>query len=301
MNGRRFRALTNKPQYVYRPSQLARRVRFAPGRYGRDATVTANLPSGLPIEVWPSDAIGSSIMRTGIYDLLVSEVLLRLSATGDLAVDAGANIGQMSAVLALGCGPSGRVLSFEPHPLIIPLLDRNIRRWAQDPRAAPIALFEAGLSDRRATARLQVAADFASNRGTSRVSTSTRDDDGAYEIDVMRLDDLDIPRIDLLKLDVEGHEQAVLGGAQRLLGAGAIRDVVFEEHERYPTPVTELLESAGFDVLGVTQRLRGPSVVRPADAAHVLWDPPALIASREPDRVRRALRSRGWRVLRAAR
>jgi hypothetical protein len=43
----------------------------------------------------------------------------------------------------------------------------------------------------------------------------------------------------LLKLDVEGHELAVLEGASRLLGGGAIRDVMFEEEETLPTPVSQ--------------------------------------------------------------
>jgi len=64
-----------------------------------------------------------------------------------------------------------------------------------------------------------------------------------------------------------------------------IRDIVFEEHEPPPTPVTELLESHGYTILGVRQGLAGPIVSAPGEAyRRQMWDPPALLASVDPER-----------------
>ncbi len=54
----------------------------------------------------------------------------------------------------------------------------------------------------------------------------------AERVEVRTLDDFcaeqGVERIDFLKLDVEGHELAVLRGAQRMLGAGAVSMIQFE-------------------------------------------------------------------------
>ena len=103
----------------------------------------------------------------------------------------------------------------------------------------------------------------------------------------------------VLKLDVEMHEHAALEGAGRLLEGRLIRDVLFEEHEQPPTPVMGLLESYGYTVLGIRQGIAGPILCSPEEARErKLWDPPALLASSQPDRVRERLRARGWTVLR---
>jgi len=51
--------------------------------------------------------------------------------------------------------------------------------------------------------------------------------------------------------------------------------------------------------MGLSQGLSGPNVSAPADAYELqLWDPPALLATTDPERARRRLRRRGWTCLR---
>jgi hypothetical protein len=97
------------------------------------------------------------------------------------------------------------------------------------------------------------------------------------------------------------HELQALEGARSLLAEKRIRDIVFEEHEPPPTPVTELLESYGYTVLGIRQGLAGPIVSAPSEAyVRQLWDPPALLATTDPARAKARLKPRGWRCLRPA-
>jgi hypothetical protein len=135
----------NKPHYLFRPSQALRRVAASRRSFGADDTVVCPLPWGVAIECRPADAIGSSILRTGIYDLLVTETLFRLADPGDVTVDR-ANIGHMSSVLAAATGARGRVLSFEPHPEVVAVLERNVRRWRLDPGLGRIDVHACGLS-----------------------------------------------------------------------------------------------------------------------------------------------------------
>ena len=124
-----------KPWFVYRPSQILRRLR--PPALDRSSQYPAiETAWGLQIHAHPSRAIGHCLLTTGVFDLAVSEVLVRLidgrrpgraplqvvlgsartaprpDGAGPLVVDAGANIGYMTVLMAAAAGPRGRVLSF---------------------------------------------------------------------------------------------------------------------------------------------------------------------------------------------
>lgn len=296
---RSLRTSLNKPQYIYRPRQLLRRLTYREDRWGADDTAFATLPWGHVLECWPTELLGSSVMRTGIYDLAVTEALVRLADEGDQAVDVGANVGHMSSALAHAVGKTGRVTSFEPHPVVAAILRRNLARWHAQESVAALEFREAAVSDRDGTVTLINDSDFAYNRGTSRVVAEVANAHDVYQVQAVRLDRTISSRVGVLKLDAEGHEGAILRGAESLLSAGLIRDIVFEEFDAYPTPVTDALEHAGFVVLGVLQRLRGPEFVEPARARDALWDPPAMVATRDVERARARFAPRGWRALRS--
>jgi FkbM family methyltransferase len=294
---RLFRAyrFVNRPYYWYRPAQLARRLRARPAADGTPRLVRTAWGSRL--YCWP-DPIGRAVARTGVYDLVVAETLARLADPGETAVDAGANVGLMSNLLAYAVGSSGRVVSFEPHPLIFETLSRNVAQWQAVDGIEVVQAHPAAVSSQAGRFPLAVDPDtFAHNKGTASLEHARPGD--ATEVETVRLDDELPGGMGVLKLDVEGHEIAALKGAESLLTGGRIRDILFEEHEQPPTPVTMLLESHGYTVLGIRQGLAGPIVSAPAEAyERQLWDPPALLATTDPERVRRRLTRRGWLCLR---
>src|SRR5947209_8761809 len=122
--------LINKPYYLFRPSQLLRRlIRLLRQRRAVGEWEQAILPWGHRIRYRPAEMIGSSIARTGLYDLCVSETLYRLVGPADLAVDAGANIGHMTSLMADRVGLAGKVIAIEPHPELFAELENNVRHW----------------------------------------------------------------------------------------------------------------------------------------------------------------------------
>ena len=139
---------------------------------------------------------------------------------GDVVIDAGANIGSTALAAAAVVGARGRVFAFEPHPRTFRYLEGNIAlNHATQVRAINLALEESG--------------------GTLRFSDRGSDDQhavqtqGGIEVPVDRLDRVLAGEraIALLKIDVEGYERFVLGGAQGLLGATAC--VYFEADEAH--------------------------------------------------------------------
>ena len=280
--------------FVHQPLQVLRWARQR-ARPNQAAEAQIVLPWGSRLRYVPTETIGSAFERRGIFDHEVCEALARLSAPDELAIDLGANIGQMSSVLACAVGRHGRVLAFEPNPLVFELLRSNVATW---PEGDVVELHETAVSDVAGQAVL-AAPDFDINHGSSSLEHDPVGDH-VYTVDVVRLDDLVGPEqhVGTMKMDIEEHELKALRGAQRLLREGRIRDIVFEEKGRLPSPVTELLESHGYTLLQLDGSLRGPRL-RPLAAGQQLvvsTDDPSLLATREPERALRLFEPRGWRV-----
>jgi FkbM family methyltransferase len=266
-----------KPHYLYRPGQIVRRLH---------GSARVRLPWGLSIAFDPDEAVGSSISRTGVYDLPVTEAIYRLLDPDEVAVDAGAHIGYMTSVmLARGA----EVHSFEPHPETHELLRANIANWN-----GHVEVHQLALSSRAGTGWLGAGAEFTSNSGVPALLERERSDLDCFEVRLGRLDEFVTGEVALLKVDVEGHEHAVLDGAP-----AGIRDVIFEEHYEPPTPTTELLAARGYRLYRVEPTLLGPRLraqlrapKRPGSEPH------AYLAPLEPERTEQRFRARGWRCLR---
>jgi FkbM family methyltransferase len=288
-----------RAHYVFRPTQALRRaVSDLRPVTGERRFV---LPWGAEIACDPHESVGQAIRRRGIFDLLVCETLLRLADAGETALDVGANIGQMTSLLAYALGSGGVVLAFEPHPDVFARLARNADGWARSPSSGSVRLHEMGLSD--TDGQLPLTTDvFGINQGSPTLEPPPpeRPATDVRTVRVRRLDEVldDDAQVGVMKIDVEGHEIHALRGAHAMLRSGRIRDIVFEEHEQPPTAVTTLLEEHGYSVFQIGERLRGPSLghlgapgitVMPGDDRN-------LLATRAPDRAVQRLRARGWAI-----
>lgn len=288
--------ICTRPEYAFRPRQILTRLRRAMSPRPESAEVT--MPWGDTVRVCPRETIGAEIWYCGVFDLPVAETLWRLLDVGETAVDVGANLGQMTSLLRCKAGPAGRVLAFEPHPQLFSALEFLRDAPANQRPAAPLELFQAGLSDAARTAWLDPGGDWQANRGLGRVTAA--DPGGrAVSIQLRTLDELLPPgsSVGVAKVDVEGHELDVLRGASRLLGERAIRDLVYEDFAAQPSPVSALLRVQGYSLFTLQARWRGPGLragdvpAEPADLQH------NFLATLDPARARARLAAPGWQVL----
>lgn len=292
-----------KPEYLYR---LMR-----PGRFSRVMVIGAarttlvHLPWRLDIVVDPRETLGKTLVRFGVYDLAVSEALWRLIEPGSCLVDVGANIGYMTSIMAMRAGKSGRTIALEPHPKLSDALLRNVDLWTRNPNGVEISAIEVwrhAASDRDGEAHLRMPpADFPSNEGLAFIVDSPIPSD--IPVKCIRLDSAIAieTTIDLLKVDVEGHELAVFRGAEAMLSRREIRHIVFEEHANFPTSVTSFLERFGYMIYQIGVGIFGPVLGSGAainSTPRRSWEPRSLLATLEPSTVTRAFAQRGWRVLR---
>ena len=287
-----------RPEYAFRPRQIFTRLRRLLTPLPDTAVVT--LPWGDVVRVCPRETIGAEIWHCGVFDLPVAETLWRLLDVGETALDVGANLGQMTSLLRCKAGPAGRVLAFEPHPQLFAALEFLRDAPANQRPGAALDLFQAGLSDAAGEAWLDPGADWQSNRGLSRVTTA--DAGGrAVSIRLRTLDELLAAdtQVGVAKLDVEGHELAVLRGAARLLARRGVRDWVYEDLAPQPSPVSAFLRTHGYSLFALQAHWRGPGLrpverpVEPADLQH------NFLATLDPVRARARLAASGWQTLSA--
>lgn len=261
-----------KPEYLFRPSQIPRRLWLEYlGR--REEVKTTSLPWGLEIAANTGESIGWSIYTRALYETAVTESLWRIARVGDLVVDVGANIGYMTSILALRVGARGRVYSFEPHPGIFEVLRTNVTNWNADGRCGQIILYNAALASREGVGTLRVPDYFCRNQGTSSIEwQNIRSVGQTLAVRLLTLDDI-FPRdetIGVVKLDVEGYELEVLRGMERMLRARRVRHIVFEEDGGFPAPTHAFLADMGYESYGIEQHFSG---IRFARDRQPLGDP----------------------------
>lgn len=248
---------------------------------------------GRPMTVCPNEVIGRHILHFGLFDLLVCEAITRLAQTGEWALDIGANIGFMTRVMADAVGPTGKVIAFEPHPVLFAELSTNCPEdW--------IDLRQVAVSAESGVAHLHVPGHFSENHGLSSLEASPGASE-AIEISTLALETI-LPAgqaIGVVKMDIEGHEFAALQGAQTLLIERRIRDIIFEEHNIGDSGVIPLLVHRNYHVFRLEKGFFGPRIHELDELVpETGWESPCFLATIDPDRARRIFASGGWRALR---
>lgn len=126
------------------------------------------------------------------------------------AVDAGANVGLFTLLMAHRVGPSGRVLAYEPDPGSFDSLVENLRRN----RAGHVDARRQALGPAKGVGRLDPSA---ANAGDHRVRAGSPLAAGEVGVDVVTLDSAwpaDQP-LDFIKMDIQGAEAQALLGMER--------------------------------------------------------------------------------------
>jgi len=239
-----------------------------------------------------SDTIAHEAYFSGIYEPPVTRIVQACLSPGAVCVDAGANWGYFTLVAAAAVGAAGRVIALEPDSRMRDALEENVELNG----FAQVATLAVAAAAQEGRGRLAGYADSSANRGVSRL-VDANVPGPVFDVRCATIDGLtaDAPRVDLLKIDVEGAEYDVLRGMRDGLASSRYGAIVLELHPellraRGVEPVTciDLLRDAGYegwtiDVSPRTyRRARDPRVPReellgPLDAwtrapwPHLLW------------------------------
>ena len=154
-----------------------------------------------------------------------TDLLPALCEEGMVAIDVGANKGlYVDHLRSLGA----RVVAFEAHPRMAQQLERFYR--------GTVNVQNVALSDRKGRAQLRLPKDnvsWATLAETNRLEMA--DASRGFEsvdVEVRTLDEFRFREVSFIKIDVEGHEEAVLEGARETIAAN-LPCLLIEIEERH--------------------------------------------------------------------
>ena len=198
---------------------------------------------GIRLRLFPSEMTYEAWKHPATYRSADRVFLERVLKPGDLVIDVGANIGVISIQSAKIAGPSGRVIAIEPNRRIGQYCLHNLRLN----RLNNVTILQTALGN---------------NVGSTSFNCDKCDDrsrvvaDGGVNVPITTLDEIaeSVPdrKINLLKIDVEGFELAVLRGARHSLQRTEwlYIEVDSENYAKYgnkPEDVITFLRQCGFD------------------------------------------------------
>lgn len=197
--------------------KLAYRFLFAPWHRllrlrlpDRPCLLTAE---GFQIEVFSPrhNRIGEALYQTGIWEPQVTQAVRSIIRPGMTVVDVGADIGYFTLLFASLAKP-GTVVAFEPIPSAHQMCKGNLERNG----IANVMMLDCALGRETRTVILREPLNL------SRIDLhSVGRSPGDIEVSLRRFDDLwaelALPRVDAVKIDVEGAEHEVLLGMEGTL------------------------------------------------------------------------------------
>lgn len=187
----------------------------------------AELRYGARAVVFVDDYVGRALYVWGEHDPRITGVLDAVLSPGDTVLDIGANLGAVALFACQKVGENGRVHCFEPQPAVAQCLRTSImiNGYRQG------IVHECGLSSQSGSAEMAVLQ--AGNLGTAAIVSEARPDPirGIH----VRLENageyiraLGCQQVSLVKIDVEGHEEAILGSMRDWMRETEPSVVLFE-------------------------------------------------------------------------
>ncbi|HXQ75997.1 MAG TPA: FkbM family methyltransferase [Acidimicrobiales bacterium] len=171
------------------------------------------------------------LVLDGLWESHVTEWLQRTLRPGQVFIDVGANIGYFTLLGATLVGPEGTVVGIEAHPRLAELLRRNV---IINGYHSYVTTWQRAAWSETTELKLHLRQNFASNSSVGSIGSDALarlgDTEEIVEVHALPLDDLlaDIPRVDVIKVDVEGAEVHVFTGLGRTLAANPAVTVMFE-------------------------------------------------------------------------
>lgn len=218
--------LLNTAKYIWnhpltagqRGHAFARYLRWQVGSRLSPGPVAVPFVNGARLLVRPGMTGATGNVYAGLHEFEDMAFVLHALRPEDTFVDVGANVG--SYTILASCAIGARSITFEPIASTFAVLLDNIRLNGVESRvqAHCVAVGEAA-----GRARMTTAFD------TGNRMVAAHSEEETDEVPVVALDD--IPLVcdaNLIKIDVEGFERAVLAGAARTLASPSLLAVLME-------------------------------------------------------------------------
>jgi FkbM family methyltransferase len=171
----------------------------------------------LQLTLYPGNETSRSVFVTGRYEPNEFSLLSKILQPGMTFVDVGANMGLYTLFAARRVGVGGCVLAIEPSSREMRILKDNVERNV----LRNVRLWQSALSDHASDVELLVARVQNSGHNTLGGFGYNTPLDHREKTRAQCLDEIvqteGLPRIDVIKMDIEGAELRALRGASEML------------------------------------------------------------------------------------
>lgn len=232
-------------------------------------TVQWQAPDGWQTRLQLGNDISSQLFVGGCYEPNELWLLQQVIHPGMTVLDIGANEGLYSLAAAHAVGDQGRVLAVEPSQREFDRLQANIQlnHWQK-----VIHAYRLAVADRTGEAQLTVATEEHAGQNTLGHLIYQGATVAQIEtVPVRRLDDwlpeIGVTQVDVIKIDTEGAELAILRGSQQLLQTHhpllilELSDASLRTQGESAIALVEFLRSLGYRIFAMSHRTGQPIYV----------------------------------------
>ena len=176
-------------------------------------------------------AIAPWLVLDGLWEPHVTTWLQETLQPGQIFVDVGANVGYFTLLGASLVGGNGRVVAVEAHPRLADVLQRNV---VINGYYGYVTTHNVAAWSSETELQFHVRTNFAGNSSAGSIDAEglrrLGDTEELLTVEAVRLDDLlaDLPRVDVMKIDVEGAEVHAFTGLAATVEANPQLVIMFE-------------------------------------------------------------------------
>jgi len=196
----------------------------------QDSLVPANA-NGIEILVPANDWVHWGTAQGWGYEKWVADCMREILQPGAVFVDVGANVGVLTMLGASLVGETGHVYAVEASIENAMVILANIRHA----EISNTVILPIAVSDKKGIELITL-----DNGGSNKLVRTEAIDSTKYRFEPIATDTLDsllahLPRVDLIKIDIEGREGSALRGARDLIARTRPR-IIGEYHSSSPEP-----------------------------------------------------------------
>lgn len=167
------------------------------------------------------------LLLDGYWETWMTQFFANIVKPGNVCVDIGANFGYYSVLLSALSGDTGKTIAVEPNPEIAQLL-----RMTSSINSPGFLIAETALSNTTGELQLTIPNDLFGSATIVDQKIMQTIDTISVKVKVKTFDELmeelNITKVDIIKMDVEGAEPLVFAGMEKLLKQKGDLQIVME-------------------------------------------------------------------------
>jgi FkbM family methyltransferase len=166
------------------------------------------------------------LIMDGFWESWITQFMSTIINPGDVCIDAGANFGYYTILMAHLTGEAGRAIAVEPNPNLCRLL-----RFTSNLQERSFEIAEAALSDKSGRTTLHIPGNYFG--GASLLKDKSK---GfviqKVKVPMLTMDQLveqhGLKKVDMIKMDVEGFEPMVFNGMKKTIANNPQLKIIME-------------------------------------------------------------------------